>query len=128
MPSIDKDLCVAKCETLTNSVKALEIRVFDTFKKRSQINVMRYEGHKESLQSAMIILQKELDLYNKNYIELKHTVNKFTNVTNDIKYLKKKLKILTRFVIGIVVVMGIHTLTRGDYNKTIDFILKILPF
>ena len=134
---IDKDYCAIKSESIKNSVKNLELRIFETLKKITQLSDMAHNGHKEALRSVILSIQKDLDINTKKFEQIEQGVKDLQSLDSktefkvlfiEIAALKRKIKLLTRTVIIICGVLLVFIITKGDFTATIKFIIKLLAF
>ncbi len=139
-----KEICNLKYSSLKKDIKNLEIRIFETLKKISQLSDMTHDGQREALKTAIISVQKDLDVTTSCFknleksisdldvqVELHKTINKDIkrdniNIKNSLDIQKNKIKFLTKIVYFLFVLIALSILTGEDLSKLLTTVVKLL--
>lgn len=134
---VAKEICDLKHYSIIKEIRALEKNVVEIMKRGQQVSDLKHVGHKEALHASIISMRKdfergsiefkkvnsELSKAKDEYLELK--LNE-TRQEEQFKTEQTKLKRLYSYVYGMIAIIAIHFLNKGDYSKTIESVKKIL--
>ena len=139
----EKEVCDLRCTSLKNCTKNLEVRIFETLKKISQLSDMAHDGHKTALKSSIISMQKDFEISYKDFENIKKDLQELEEalkncnsiskavekdniyIKNSLKVEQNKVKYLIRIVYCLGVLIGLYILTGEDLSKLLTIAVRL---